>query len=96
MIESEGITEEVKTWRTDVVADIARDVGIEKVIFEAANPEVFGWVHQEVRPGGQPVRPPLADRPARVSPARNLGHEEPLGARADLGNAYGGQPGFRE
>lgn len=39
MIESEGITEEVKTWRTDVVADIARDVGLEKVIFEAANPE---------------------------------------------------------
>src|SRR5213082_1846268 len=43
MIESEGITEEVKTWRTDVVADIARDVGLEKVMFEAAEPEVFGW-----------------------------------------------------
>ncbi len=43
MIESEGITEEVKTWRTDVVADIARDVGLEKVMFEAADPEVFGW-----------------------------------------------------
>jgi phosphosulfolactate synthase (CoM biosynthesis protein A) len=43
MIESEGITEEVKTWRTDVVADIARELGLEKVMFEAADPEVFGW-----------------------------------------------------
>jgi phosphosulfolactate synthase (CoM biosynthesis protein A) len=43
MIESEGITEEVTTWRTDVVARIAREVGLEKVMFEAADPEVFGW-----------------------------------------------------
>jgi phosphosulfolactate synthase (CoM biosynthesis protein A) len=43
MIESEGITEEVKTWRTDVVADITRELGLEKVMFEAADPEVFGW-----------------------------------------------------
>jgi phosphosulfolactate synthase (CoM biosynthesis protein A) len=43
MIESEGITEEVKTWRTDVVADIVGELGLEKVMFEAADPEVFGW-----------------------------------------------------
>lgn len=43
MIESEGITEEVTTWRTDVVARIARELGLEKVMFEAADPEVFGW-----------------------------------------------------
>jgi len=43
MIESEGITEEVTTWRTDVVADITRELGLEKVMFEAADPEVFGW-----------------------------------------------------
>ena len=43
MIESEGITEEVTSWRTDVVATIARDLGLEKVMFEAADPEVFGW-----------------------------------------------------
>jgi phosphosulfolactate synthase (CoM biosynthesis protein A) len=42
MIESEGITEEVSTWRTDVVATIARELGLQKVMFEAANPEVFG------------------------------------------------------
>jgi phosphosulfolactate synthase (CoM biosynthesis protein A) len=43
MIESEGITEEVTTWRTDVVATVARELGLEKVMFEAADPEVFGW-----------------------------------------------------
>ncbi|HLI32609.1 MAG TPA: phosphosulfolactate synthase [Solirubrobacteraceae bacterium] len=43
MIESEGITEEVTTWRTDVVARIARELGLEHVMFEAADPEVFGW-----------------------------------------------------
>ncbi len=43
MIESEGITENVRTWRTDVVAEIIHGLGIEKVMFEAADPEVFGW-----------------------------------------------------
>ncbi len=43
MIESEGITENVKTWRTDVVARIARELGLERVMFEAADPEVFAW-----------------------------------------------------
>jgi phosphosulfolactate synthase (CoM biosynthesis protein A) len=43
MIESEGITEEVTSWRTDVVSEIVSELGIEKVMFEAADPEVFGW-----------------------------------------------------
>jgi phosphosulfolactate synthase (CoM biosynthesis protein A) len=43
MIESEGITENVKMWRTDVVARIIGTLGIEKVMFEAADPEVFAW-----------------------------------------------------
>ncbi|MGE5571346.1 MAG: phosphosulfolactate synthase [Rhodospirillales bacterium] len=43
MIESEGITENVKVWRTDVVARIARALGLEQVMFEAADPEVFAW-----------------------------------------------------
>jgi len=33
----------VKTWRTDVVARIAGALGLEKVMFEAADPEVFAW-----------------------------------------------------
>jgi phosphosulfolactate synthase (CoM biosynthesis protein A) len=43
MIESEGITENVKTWRTDVVALIISEIGLERVMFEAADPEVFAW-----------------------------------------------------
>lgn len=43
MIESEGITENVETWRTDVVARILDAVGIDKVMFEAADPPVFEW-----------------------------------------------------
>ena len=43
MIESEGITEEVTTWRPDAVATITGELGMEKVMFEAADPEVFGW-----------------------------------------------------
>jgi phosphosulfolactate synthase (CoM biosynthesis protein A) len=43
MIESEGITENVNVWRTDVVAKIIRGLGLEKVMFEAADPDVFAW-----------------------------------------------------
>ncbi|HEX6547961.1 MAG TPA: phosphosulfolactate synthase [Candidatus Dormibacteraeota bacterium] len=43
MIESEGITENVRTWRTDVVARIISELGTERVMFEAADPEVFAW-----------------------------------------------------
>jgi phosphosulfolactate synthase (CoM biosynthesis protein A) len=43
MIESEGITESVRSWRTDVAAKIADEVGLDKVMFEAADPAVFSW-----------------------------------------------------
>ena len=43
MIESEGITENVSTWRTDVVARVISELGLERVMFEAADPEVFAW-----------------------------------------------------
>ncbi len=43
MIESEGITENVRTWRTDVVAKIINALGLEKPMFEAADPKVFAW-----------------------------------------------------
>ncbi len=43
MIESEGITESVKVWRADVPARVVAKLGLEKVMFEAADPEVFGW-----------------------------------------------------
>lgn len=43
MIESEGITEDVREWRTDVVARIIEAFGLEHVMFEAADPAVFSW-----------------------------------------------------
>ncbi|WP_245525552.1 phosphosulfolactate synthase [Mesorhizobium sp. M00.F.Ca.ET.216.01.1.1] len=43
MIESEGITENVTSWRTDVVARIINELGLEAVMFEAADPVVFEW-----------------------------------------------------
>jgi phosphosulfolactate synthase (CoM biosynthesis protein A) len=43
MIESEGITESVNVWRTDVVTEIVSALGLENVMFEAADPDVFAW-----------------------------------------------------
>jgi phosphosulfolactate synthase (CoM biosynthesis protein A) len=43
MIESEGITENVRTWRTDVIARIVEELGLQKLMFEAADPSVFAW-----------------------------------------------------
>src|SRR5512140_740341 len=43
MIESEGVTEQVKSWRTDVPARFINELGLDKVMFEAADPEVFSW-----------------------------------------------------
>lgn len=43
MIESEGITENVKVWRTDVIAKIISSMGLDKVMFEGADPQVFAW-----------------------------------------------------
>jgi len=43
MIESEGITENANPWRTDVPAQFINEIGLEKLMFEAADPEVFAW-----------------------------------------------------
>jgi phosphosulfolactate synthase (CoM biosynthesis protein A) len=43
MIESEGITENVRSWRTDVPARLIDALGLDKLMFEAAEPEVFSW-----------------------------------------------------
>jgi phosphosulfolactate synthase (CoM biosynthesis protein A) len=43
MIESEGITENVDPWRTDVPAKFVDEIGMEKLMFEAADPDVFEW-----------------------------------------------------
>jgi len=33
----------VTNWRTDVVSKFAKELGTEKVMFEAADPNVFAW-----------------------------------------------------
>jgi phosphosulfolactate synthase (CoM biosynthesis protein A) len=43
MIESEGITESVKMWRSDVPWQFASALGLERIMFEAADPPVFAW-----------------------------------------------------
>jgi phosphosulfolactate synthase (CoM biosynthesis protein A) len=43
MVESEGITENVTTWRTEVVAALAGELGLDRLVFEAAEPAVFEW-----------------------------------------------------
>ena len=50
MIESEGITENVRSWRTDVVAQISAALGTDRVMFEAADPDVFAWYVQNYGP----------------------------------------------
>src|SRR5699024_4619536 len=42
-IESEGITENAEPWRTDVPATFINELGMEKLMCEAADPEVFAW-----------------------------------------------------
>ncbi|KAE8148692.1 coma-domain-containing protein [Aspergillus avenaceus] len=47
MIESEGITENVESWRTDVVSKIMKELPSERVMFEAADPKVYNWYIRE-------------------------------------------------
>ncbi|WP_254521578.1 phosphosulfolactate synthase [Natrinema caseinilyticum] len=50
MVESEGITERVREWRTDVAFEIAEGLGVENCVFEAADPEVFEWYIKQFGP----------------------------------------------
>lgn len=43
MLESEGITENVRAWRTDVPARFVEALGLDRIVFEAADPKVFTW-----------------------------------------------------
>jgi phosphosulfolactate synthase (CoM biosynthesis protein A) len=43
MVESEGITENVNRWRTDIAAKFATALGLDHLMFEAADPDVFTW-----------------------------------------------------
>lgn len=43
MMESEGVTENANPWRVDVPAKFINGLGMENVMFEAADPQVFKW-----------------------------------------------------
>jgi phosphosulfolactate synthase (CoM biosynthesis protein A) len=43
MVESEGVTENVSPWRTEIPAKFISALGLEKLMFEAADPAVFEW-----------------------------------------------------
>jgi phosphosulfolactate synthase (CoM biosynthesis protein A) len=43
VLESEGVTESVSGWRTAVPIALADRVGLDRLIFEAAEPAVFTW-----------------------------------------------------
>lgn len=43
MVESEGVTENVQPWRIDVPAKFISSIGMDKLMFEAADPAVFQW-----------------------------------------------------
>jgi (2R)-phospho-3-sulfolactate synthase (ComA) len=81
VIESGGITESGKSWRTDVATRIVSEPGIENVMFEAADPDVFAWCVKSDGPEVNyllrvlPVRRPQPDRPPGSAADRHPGTE---------------------
>jgi phosphosulfolactate synthase (CoM biosynthesis protein A) len=51
MVESEGVTEHTNPWRTDVPARFIDELGMEQLMFEAADPAVFDWYVSNYGPG---------------------------------------------
>ncbi|KAH1584318.1 hypothetical protein KXW99_000629 [Aspergillus fumigatus] len=60
MIESEGITENVQSWRTDVVSTIMKELPSERVMFEAADPKETMLLSEHMVP--TPQRQTAMDR----------------------------------
>ena len=50
ILESEGVTESVDQWRTDVPVAFADALGLERLMFEAADPAVFRWYVMNMGP----------------------------------------------
>lgn len=51
VLESEGVTESVSTWRTDVPVALAGELGLDRLLFEAADPAVYAWYIKTFGPG---------------------------------------------
>jgi phosphosulfolactate synthase (CoM biosynthesis protein A) len=43
MVESEGLTESIRTPRADIIGRFVDALGMERLMFEAADPKVFTW-----------------------------------------------------
>lgn len=43
MMESEGVTENANPWRVDIPAKFINELGLENVMFESADPQVYKW-----------------------------------------------------
>jgi phosphosulfolactate synthase (CoM biosynthesis protein A) len=90
MIESEGITENVKSWRTDVPAKVIGTLGLERVMFEAVDPAVFTWYVKnygpEVNLFVDQSQPDLA---TGMCAAGDLGNGGCLGPRLDVSSLRG-------
>lgn len=54
MTESEGVTEQAREWRTDVAARFAAELGLDSIMFEAADPRRLHLVREKLRPPGEP------------------------------------------
>jgi phosphosulfolactate synthase (CoM biosynthesis protein A) len=57
MAESEGISGNVRTWRTDAVAKFVEMLGLEKLMFEASAPDGFAWYVKHHGPEVNLTRP---------------------------------------
>lgn len=75
MIESEGITENVKHLRTDVVSSITSALPVDKLMFEAVRADGFPILRPEFWSRLERLYRPLANRPASVCEERNLGQD---------------------
>jgi (2R)-phospho-3-sulfolactate synthase (ComA) len=102
MIESEGITECVDVRRTDVVTSIVSELGVEHVMFEAADPDVFAsgcccwarsWPGMAASASTNGPRPPMSR--ARENTSRRIGHALPASSRefAARGHRRAGRTG---
>jgi phosphosulfolactate synthase (CoM biosynthesis protein A) len=84
MLESEGITENVKAWRMDVPAKFVNALGLEKVMFEAAEPEVFAWYVKNYGPEVNVFVDHSQIVQLECLRSGDLGNQEPMGSGSYL------------
>ena len=79
MIESEGITENVKAWRTRRGCEVHRRSGPGQDHVRSCGPRGLRMVREELQRGSEPLRRPQPDRAAGMPAIGSLGDKKPLG-----------------